>query len=278
MKRHLLVIADMHSGHKLALMNPTVSLPDGEGGVWKPSPTPTQSKLWQWWTEALAWAKERTGEDDVSVLLNGDVTTGVKYGDGLVSSRAFDQVAIAAANLIPLLTWRNVSKLVLIQGTQAHDWCEGGASFLVTELLRSGFPALSLQVLRHALIDLDGVIIDAAHHGPTPGAKTWLTGNNLHSNVRSMMLDSLLRGERPPDAVLRAHYHTAVRETVRVGEYTTEAAISPGLCGLTYYAQQATRSAYLLSFGLVLVTVEDGRLASVDVWSRTEDLRTRVTL
>lgn len=278
MKRHLLILSDMHAGHKLALMNPTVSLPDGEGGAWKPSPTPTQTRLWQWWTEGLAWARERVGNDPVSVLINGDVTTGIKYGDGLVSSRAFDQIAIAAANLIPLLTWPTVGKLALIQGTQAHDWSEGGASFLVAELLRSGFPALGIQVLRHALLDLDGVAIDAAHHGPPPGGRVWLRGNMLRYAVRDMMMDHLLREQRPPDVVLRAHYHTAVRETVRVGEHTTEALISPGLCGLTYYVQQATRSVYLLSFGLALVTVEDGRLLALDSWVRAEDLRTRVTL
>lgn len=277
-RRHILALADMHAGHKIALLNPDVSLPDGEGGVWKPSLTDTQRQLWAWYTEALAWARERVGDDDVTVILNGDVTSGVKYGDGLVSTRAFDQVAIAAANLIPVLTWPNARRLRLIEGTQAHDWGEGSAPYLVGGLLRSGFPNLNIGITRHSLFSLDGITLDVAHHGPGPGGREWLIGNQLRYYVRSVMLDCIVRGERPPDVIVRAHYHTAVRETVHVGAYTTEGLILPGLCGLSHYAVQATRSAYMLSVGLALITVEDGRLASVEPWVRCEDLRTKEAL
>jgi hypothetical protein len=267
----------MHAGHKTALLNPTVKLPDGEGGTWQPSLTDTQKQLWEWYCEGLSWARARI-DGDVTVILNGDATSGLKYQEGLVSTRAFDQVAIAAANLIPVLTWPNVRRLRLIEGTQAHDWGEGSAPHLVAGLLQSGFPNLGIGIMRHALFDLDGVTLDVAHHGPGPGGREWLIGNQLRYYVRSVMLDCIVRGEVPPRVILRAHYHTAVRETVRVGEYVTEALISPGLCGLSHYAVQATRSAYMLSFGLALITVEDGRLTAVEPWVRSEDLRTKEAL
>lgn len=277
-RRYMLALADMHAGSKVALLNPDVKLPDGEGGTWQPSITNTQRLLWAWWTEALAWARERTAGAETIVAVNGDVTDGTKYPEGLVSTRPFDQIAIACSNLIPLLMQPNVTRVCLIEGTRAHDWGENSAPYLVAGLLRSGFPNIDIGVLRHGLFDLDGVSIDMAHHGPPPGSRAWLIGNQLRYNVRSLMLDSIIRGERPPDVVIRAHYHTAVQETVREGSYKTEALILPGLCGMSHHAVQVTRSAYLLSFGLALIEVEDGRLASVEPWVRTEDLRTREVL
>ena len=96
--------------------------------------------------------------------------------------------------------------------------------------------------------------------------------------TKSLMLDEALRGNTPPAALVRAHYHTGVRETVRVGGHVTEAFVMPCYCGLSHYAVQVTRSAYLLSCGMVALVFEGGRLVDAQTFWRSLDLRQEVAV
>jgi hypothetical protein len=91
------------------------------------------------------------------------------------------------------------------------------------------------------------------------------------------MTDEVMRGRVPPRVVLRAHYHQYQRETVRVpsgdAEAVTDGILTPAYCGLSEFAQQATRSAYLIGCGLVALEIVDGRLVDVHAMTRVVDLR-----
>lgn len=280
--RYSIILADSHGGHRLGLLNPAIGLPDegpeGQLTYYKPTLTATQAQLWEWYEQCMAWARARVNGADVTLIHNGDITSGDKYSEGNVTSRPADQLLIGAGNLAPWLLWPNVKRVRLIHGTGAHEYGEGSAAYSVAALLQGAFTATDIKVVRHGLFDLDGVTLDVAHHGPGPGGREWLLGNQLRYYTRSVMLDHIARGQRPPDVLIRAHYHTSIQETVRVGQYVTEALLLPGFCGLSHYAVQATRSAYMLSVGLALIAVEDGRLTAVEPWVRSEDLRTREAL
>jgi hypothetical protein len=53
----------------------------------------------------------------------------------------------------------------------------------------------------------------------------------------------------------------------------TDGVLTPAYCGLSEFAQQATRSAYLIGCGLVALEVADGRLVDVHAMQRSVDLR-----
>jgi hypothetical protein len=273
-------LADTHAGHKLGLCNPQVRLPDegptGEQTWTTPALTAVQRWLWECYESDRQAVRELAHGDPITVIHNGDLTWGTKHPEGLVSTRHVDQYLIATANLLPWFLFPNVQAVRLIHGTESHEFGEGTAPLVVAEHL--GGMGRDVRAARHGLYNVDGILIDAAHHGPSLGARHWLTGNTARYAARSIMLDCITRGRTPPDVILRAHHHGLVWETVREGGYTCEAIALPSYCGMTHYAAQVTRSAYLLACGLVALVIEDGRLVDVRPFAREVDLRTEETL
>lgn len=283
MSRKILVcLSDTHAGHKLALMHPGVKLLDdsaAEPRVWTPTPTQVQSLLWQWYISDIAGVAAFADGAPVVVCHVGDVTWGRKHPDGLVSTRECDQLAIACWNLEPWFTLDNLTELILVHGTQAHEFGEGSAPIAIASQLQTLHSDRRVSSGRHYALAVDGAEIDLAHHGPATGARVWLSGNVLRYYATSEVIGAVMAGKRPPAAIVRAHYHDYRHETVRVmsgeTEHVCEAVILPSYCGLTHYAAQVTRSAHVLSVGLVALAIEDGRVAEVRPFWRTLDLRTR---
>lgn len=281
MRRIVAVLSDTHAGHRLGLMPPDLTLydeaPDGTLAAYTPKQTAVQKWLWRCYRDDIVNVVALADSDPITVIHNGDLTWGRKYATELVSTRASDQFLIAAANLQPWLELPNLTAMRLSHGTGAHGYQEGTDVALVSELLRARHPSADVGVCRHGLAEVDGLLLDYAHHGPPPGSRNWLTGNNLRYYIRSLMMDELLRGRTPPRVVLRAHYHQYQRETVRIplgdGEAVTDGILTPSYCGLSEFAQQASRSAYLISCGLVALEIADGRLIDVHAMHRVIDLR-----
>lgn len=285
MNRRLLVFfSDTHGGHKLSLMNPDVWLleeADGELRPYQPQLSAMQRWLWSCYKADIAAVAELADGCQVDVCHVGDVTWGTRYPAGLVSSRLADQPIIAVANMAPWLALPNVASLRLIVGTDSHELGESSAPILVARELTKDHPDRPVGVLSHLLGDVDGVAIDAAHHGPHPGTRTWLKGNQLRYYCRSLMEQEIIAGREPPELVVRAHYHEYARETVRIRgarEYVTEIVVLPSYAGLTPYAQQATRSVGQIGCGLVVVEIADGRLREISPLVHGKDIRARVVL
>ncbi|AZF90311.1 MAG: hypothetical protein BPHS0_25 [Phage 5P_3] len=281
-RKVLVCLADTHAGHKLALLNPAAKLLDDSGAeprVWAPTLTQVQTLLWRWYSEDIAGVAAFAAGAPVIVCHVGDVAWGRKHPDGLVSTRECDQLAIACWNLEPWFALPNMGEMLLVHGTEAHEFGEGSAPIAVAAQLQTLHTDRRVSAGRHYALDVDGAEIDLAHHGPTTGARVWLNGNVLRAYAISEMMATVMAGQRPPAAIVRAHYHDYRHETVRVlcadGVKTCEAVILPSYCGLTHYAAQVTRSAHVLSVGLVALAIEDGKVAEVRPFWRTLDLRTR---
>jgi len=285
MTRRLLVfLADTHGGHKLSLMNPETWLlepEDGSFAPYQPQLSATQQWLWYHYQADIARVAEIADGCQVDVCHVGDVTWGTRYPAGLVSSRLADQPIIAAANMAPWLALPNVASLRLITGTDSHELGESSAPILVARELTKDHPDRPVGVLSHLLGDADGMMVDAAHHGPHPGTRTWLKGNQLRYYARSLMEQEIIAGREPPRLMVRAHYHEYSRETVRVRgarEYVTDIIVLPSYAGLTPYAQQATRSISEIGCGLAVAEVVDGELREIVALEHTKDVRARVSL
>ena len=281
MRKILAVMADTHAGAKQGLMPPDVQLLDDTGPeprTWTPTQTAIQQWLWECYQADMASVVALAGKSKIVLVHNGDLTWGARYPECAVSGRAADQYSIALANLEPWYKLRNLAEVVLVQGTSTHEFGEGSSPIVVGGELAKRYGKVKTICTRHGLLDVDGATVDVAHHGPTPGGRSWLTGNQLRYYTRSVMIDDILNGNAPPVVVLRAHYHTGIHETVREGGHVCEALVLPSYCGMTHYAVQVTRSAYLLSCGMVAVVFDDGKVTGVHPFWRTLDLRQKESI
>lgn len=285
MRRILVAMSDTHAGHRLGLMPPDITLYDedeqGNARPWTPQQTAVQQWLWRCYLEDVAAVVTLAGGDPVCLLHNGDLTQGSKYGTELVSTRKSDQYDIAVANFAPWLALTNLGAVRLSHGTGSHADYEATASHVVCQALRALHPGADVAVVRHGLLNVDGCRVDYAHHGPSAGMRQWTSGNQCRYYLRSLMNDELLRRREPPRLVVRSHFHTHIRETVRVmgdREYVSDIVVTPAYCGLSEYAQQVTRSGYLIGCGLVAAEIIDGDLVDVHRYHRVVDLRREESL
>ena len=255
------IMNDQHAGHKLGLYNPKTQLPDidaeGNPTTYTPRPTSMQQWLWPNYVGDIAGVRELAGDDEIILVHNGDATCGNKYPQGRMSSRISDQIHIACMNLVPWLD--SIKRLRIITGTSAHNWGEGASEIEVARQIAGMALDVDVKTLYHARLTVGGVVVDIAHHGPYPGSRVWLHGNIARYYLRNIMMERILDGKRPPDVVMRAHYHEPVWETVRVGEHVADIMVVPSYCGMTHYSRQATRSTPVLWCGLVALEILNGR-------------------
>lgn len=280
-KRWLVFFSDTHGGHRLSLMNPEtwlLELVDSEFRPYQPQLSATQRGLWEHYQEDIAEVERLADGAQIDVFHVGDVTWGLRYPAGLVSTRMADQITIAVANMAPWLALPNVASLTIITGTDSHEMGESSAPVMVAKQLATQHPGRRVSTVSHLLGDVDGYRVDAAHHGPHPGTRAWLSGNQLRYYGKSLMMAEIVNGGAPPDLVVRAHYHEFCQETIRVGQWRTEVMVLPSYAGLTPYAQQATRSISRIGCGLVAVEVEDGRQRGITPLVHSKDIRARVAL
>lgn len=281
-RRVVVIFADTHGGHKLGLLSPdTVLFEEDEEGnpvEYKPGLTAVQQYLWRCFEEDLTEVKRLAAGAPLVLIHAGDLTWGNKYPEQLVSTRQADQVTIAVDNMGRALELPNVVALRLVFGTGSHTFLEGSATLLVAGQLRAGHRDLDIRCLAHGLFSIDGITVDCAHHGPSPGIRHWTAGNQLRYYTRSVMMQSVTRGEAPPRILVRAHRHTGCRETVRVEKLVTEAFLLPSYSGLSEHARKVTQSKHLIGNGLLVLEIEEGQLMKCHTLWRTVDLRTREEL
>jgi len=282
-------LTDTHGGHQLGLLIPGTEVfdTDERGNLYprRATLTRTQSYLHRTLVADLAVAKQIADGDEIILVHGGDVTHGNTYPEQLVSTRLADQILIGAANLSFIIDQLrpNITKLRLVRGTNSHIFGEGSAPILITRQLQSDHPDLDIGFSNHYLLDIEGKTIDVAHKGPSPGSRRWLKGNMLRYYTVDIMLGCLVDGEKPPDALVRGHFHEFCHETVRQtnkrGVYQTEAIILPSYCGLSDHGREATRSTSHVGNGLVVFEILPDRLTPIyEKTIHITDVRTKEVL
>lgn len=272
--------ADIHCGHQFGLMPPDMELLDDSGPeprVLHPQQTHIQQWVWPHYVNDHAAVQEIAGKSPVKIFPTGDITWGGRFPTQLVSTRMSDQLAIALRCLGLWYLDKNLKVARIMQGTESHEWGEGSAPILVSEQLARLYPKVNTRCVRHGRFLIQGQPVDVAHHGPGPGMREELLGNQLRLYTRSVMRTDLQQGKQPPVLLVRAHYHAYCHETVNLTfgdtEYKCEAYILPSYCGATHYAIQATKSAYMLACGMLVAEFVDGKLVGQYPLHRALDLR-----
>jgi hypothetical protein len=220
------------------------------------------------------------------LIVNGDITQGKRHPEQLVTTSIANQFLIAEGVLDPW--FEQVPGLELIRfafGTASHIFNEGTSPVLVSALLEGKHADVDIGVVHHGLLDVMGVRVDYAHHGPSQGIREWTKGNQLRYYLKSIMSGALKNGEKPPDAVFRSHYHYPHREIYT--EYLSEQGrpktiegriyLTPSMVGMNDYAYQATRSGSSIYNGFMVLEIVDGRIVDdhLDEFIWALDLRTK---
>jgi hypothetical protein len=283
MRRTILaVISDTHAGNTGGLLNPNTTLyaEDEEGNPypWQPELNASQRYLWELYTENIRKVEAWAAGDEVVVLHTGDECQGDKYKQLLVSTRLSDQIEIAYYNLLPWYDLPNLKAMRVVAGTQAHNFGEGSAAVLVAKLLAKEEPRVSTLPLYHGLLTVNGVVVDYAHHGPHPGSRDWLKGNVARYYLRDLMTREIKKRRRPPDLVLRGHFHTPVHEYLEDCGYASRLFILPSYCMIGDHGRQVTRSQYEITHGTLAFEIVDGRIVGEKRLYKTIDIRTKETL
>jgi hypothetical protein len=282
----LVVLSDPHGGHRHGLLNPNTVLEETDefGNLIKnyhPQVTRIQQYLWEQYTKWIAEIKEIVGSDPLYIAMNGDITCGNKYPQLLVSDRIADQFIIAAANFAPLYDLKPRA-VRIIKGTGAHVFNQGTSEIVVTTLLKAGYPNVSTEVKDHGLFTIEGVDVDVSHHGPPPGSRKWLEGNEARYYLRSAMLDEITAGKTPPRIYYRAHYHQSVEETLIVrgngNRYKSTLIITPSLAFIDDHARQTVRSPSRITHGMSVAEIIDGELLRNIPLEKTIDIRSHEAL
>ena len=279
MRELLVVQSDKHAGHKLGLMNPNTVLFDedpvtGEAVPWIPNPTASQRYLWKL-EEAIRGQVEKLAQGDVwHYLDNGDQTQGNHFKEELVSTRSSDQVLIAFANVKPWMEMQPAS-VRLTTGTGVHEFGEGSTTFLAAKQLNAEYPTSDIKAVNHGLKMYNGVNTDYSHHGPPPGSRSWLRGNEARYYLRDRMMQEIIAGRVPPRLYIRSHYHDFVEETLTVGKYKSTLVITPSMCLIGFHGRKVMRSAYQIPNGAVVFELVDGELVKVISLMNVVDIRTR---
>jgi hypothetical protein len=267
--------SDRHGGNRLGLMNPEVKLFDSNRNppIFTPNPTESQKELWKLELENIEKLNKLAGKDNVYYIEDGDPTQGNKHPSELVSDRIADQITIAVANSEPIYGVKNLKAAHYAVGTGAHNLGKGSTDKLITDQLKLKYPKIPIELCYHGCIYYDEFQVDYAHHGPYPGSRFHLSGNVARYYLQSLMMSHIARGEKPPDLVVRAHYHVPIIETVRLGGYTSHIIVSPSMCMIDDYTHQAAKSPDSVTCGMFVYEVINNKLLNIHEFTKTFDTR-----
>lgn len=155
-----------------------------------------QRWLYDCWTDFYDYVKQKARKHRVIVAHLGDVIDYNHHGSTQLVQEVGDQVVMAKELLMP---YRDIAdKFIGILGTAVHA---GADHAIETDLYRQlGADFIEQQMT----INLDGVIVDLAHHGRV-GFRPWTTG--APALAAEIMLDYAQSGIELPNLIFRGHRH-----------------------------------------------------------------------
>ena len=263
-------ISDPHGGYRFGLMRPGIKLDpmDEKEDFYAPRATAFQRKIWQLYKSDIAYVKKLAGKDDIVVVLLGDLIQGTILRDGmLVTPRLDDQYAIIEDALEPVLSLPNVKRVYICKGTGAHTMKHGSSELSMARHIRKVY-GIKTSCYYHIRLNVRGVEFDLAHHGASTGIWKWISGDQIRRYTRDVMFGDLLAHRKPPDILLRGHYHDRWIETIRLyinGEmHRTDAAVCPGYSLFTDdYTLKATKSKPYMTVGTLPMVIENGKVSEI---------------
>ena len=258
----LVVVSDLHVGSKIGLMPPTVELDDGN----IVSQNQLQKDAWKYWTkEFWPYVENRSKGRKTVVVLNGDGLDGVHHNTTQIwSNDPLEQAVVAAEIMAPIA---NKYPVYVTRGTPTHVLVSGAGDELIAREIGAKQPVKGRKVHSsyHLKLVLEGVDFDIAHHGPSAGTRIWTYGNALRGYARTIILDAMVQHRRPPDCIIRSHFHHRVHETTHDYGHTCHAIITPAWQWKSEYVHMVVSHEDVCDIGGVVIDIDDGKITNVDI-------------
>jgi len=156
-----------------------------------------QRWLYANWIDFYDYVKSKARKHRIIVAHLGDVIDNVHHGSTQLVQEVDDQVEMAKTLLMP---YREIADtFVGILGTATHAGTDHAIESALYKELKADF------IEQQMTIDIDGILVDLAHHGRI-GTRPWTSGAaNLASEI---MLDYAQSGLPLPHYIFRGHFHT----------------------------------------------------------------------
>lgn len=258
----IVFISDLHIGHTLSLCPAKWTLHDGH----EFRPNPLQDIIREHWLATWQRIAEQRKKRRLVVCLVGDACEGLHHDSTqIITARLDTQEDMAAAVINEALSIskfnpRRGDVLRAVTGTPAHDG-PGAASLerVMRQVLH--YNGDHRQTRDRWLVDINKTRFDVAHQpGSGPGTRTWVRGNAFQAWLRSVYLDALESGDKPPRFIIRAHRHVYVERHVHngAGNVVVTGYILPPWQAKTEYVYQVVPEAVTAIGALVLDIDSDG--------------------
>lgn len=195
----LVVVSDLHCGSEVALAPPEVELDSGN----KVSFGNNKHQAWLWdnWKAGFSRVKEIVGADaaKTSLLVNGDAIEGCHHRNSkeIIAQTIEKHVGMAAEVLTPLVEL--CAKTFVVKGTECHT--QDIESYLAKLLCAETGKARDKWHL-----EINGCLIDAAHHMPTSG-RAYLEASAMSICMGNARVNYMRAGHPVPKVFLRGHRH-----------------------------------------------------------------------
>jgi len=193
----LVIVSDLHCGSVVGLAPPETKT--ASGNVIGFGENHHQAWLWDRWTTSIKAAKDIVGRDEAILLVNGDATEGVHHRNEaeIVAAKIETHIQMAEECLQPLL--KLCSRRIVTAGTECHTRD-------METLLAQRIGAEAGKAKDKWLFEINGCLIDAAHHMTTTG-RAYLEASAMSILMGNARLNYLRSGHRVPQVFCRAHRH-----------------------------------------------------------------------
>lgn len=232
-----------------------------DGGTY--SPSQGQRIIWQQYEEGINNVATLRKGKQLILTVNGDPVEGMHHDTTqLITSRIEEQEDIFS----DVFDWtlkqlkfneKKGDKLFFTTGTPAH----GDNGNQSDERIASQFDGVvKMRDARYTwdrlLLDINGVMFDIAHQGPSPGSRAWTRENGLRNTLKSIYFDALNNNSPIPDWWIRSHVHTYVKDTYHGLQQDISGVLTPALQLKTEHAYK-NHSVKLAHIGIVYMTIKD---------------------
>jgi len=195
-----MIISDTHIGGSTAIAPPEYTIHRRRNEEQTVHANQMQQWLWSCWTEGTEYArhligiKGRSRKNRFVVCHLGDVVDGIHHDNTQLVNEMTDQMDIAKSILAPLVDMADASYLTY--GTNVHT----GQMQYEQEIAN----ALGMEHDFQFSLDVDGCVIDIAHHGRA-GRRPWTSA--AAGIVAEVGIDYSQLGLKLPRYVFRGHNH-----------------------------------------------------------------------
>ena len=262
MRTIVAIPSDTHCGSTIGLCPPKqVQLDDG--GYYNPS-RGQKEVLWKMWEQGWDRVRELRKKSRLIIVHNGDSVEGTHdHVMGVVSRRRETQERIH----IDCMDWafrkskfKNDDLLYYMRGTKWHVGRGAESDERIAEDL-DAIPSEASFSHYHLRLDVDGVLLDIAHHGVNAGTRAWTKENALYHTIKSIYFDNVERNQPVPRAWIRSHYHVWVDPPTYKGNHgKITGFITPSFQLITPFGIKVGKAIKLASIGLLILIIENGEL------------------